>query len=62
MKKAQREPLLHLQPALLLEPVEIMHEEEEEISSALQQLGDGGLLKRFKALIMSGSQTQGERP
>ena len=43
-------------------PVEIMHEEEEEISSALQKLGDGGLLERFKALIMSGSQTQGERP
>ena len=43
-------------------PVEILHEEQEEISSALQQLGDGGLLKRFKALIMSGSQTQGERP
>ena len=43
-------------------PVEILHEEEEEISFALQQLGDGGLLKRFKALIMSGSQTQGERP
>ena len=43
-------------------PVEILHEEEEEISSALQKLGDGGLLERFKALIMSGSQTQGERP
>ena len=43
-------------------PLEILHEEQEEISFALQQLGDGGLLKRFKALIMSGSQTQGERP
>ena len=43
-------------------PVEILHEEEEELSSALQKLGDGGLLERFKALIMSGSQTQGERP
>ena len=43
-------------------PVEILHEEEEEISSALQKLGDGRLLERFKALIMRGSQTQGERP
>ena len=43
-------------------PVEILHEEEEGISSALGQLGDGELLKSFKALIMSESQNQGERP
>ncbi len=43
-------------------PVEILREEEEGISSALGQLGDGELLKSFKTLIMSESQNQGERP
>ena len=43
-------------------PVEILKEEEEGISSALQQLGDGGLLKSFKGLIISESQNQGESP
>ncbi len=43
-------------------PVEILKEEEEDISSALQQLGDGGLLKSFKGLIISESQNQGESP
>jgi hypothetical protein len=43
-------------------PVEILHEEEEGIASALGQLGDGELLKSFKTLIMSESQNQGERP
>ena len=43
-------------------PVEILKEEEEGISSALQQLGDAGLLKSFKGLITSESQNQGESP
>ena len=43
-------------------PVEILKQEEEDISSALQQFGDGVLLKSFKGLIISESQNQGESP
>jgi len=43
-------------------PVEILREEEERISSALQQLGDGGLLKSFKGLVISESQNHRESP
>ena len=43
-------------------PVEILKVEETGISSALQQLGDGGLLRSFKGLVISESQNQEERP
>ena len=43
-------------------PAEILREEEEGISSALQQLGDGELLKSFKDLVISESQNHGESP
>ena len=43
-------------------PAEILREEEDGISSALQQLGDGELLKSFKDLVISESQNHGESP